>query len=275
MKKGKLIKRLLIGIVLIPVLLIGAVSVYAYFHQDEIIQGQIASLNEDYAGHISAGDTHLQLFSNFPMISFKIDDVQVLEDKSEDAPTIVKVKDIVASFNLMDIIKGNYDIQSILLEEGEFNLVLHEDGSINLTNALSTGEETTDESSPLAIHLKRIEMRELDIHKLDEETKTDVEAYIYDGVGSFQTQDGVINAHLDSNFLLNIVNDGDTTYVHHKHFDVHTDLSFDENSGMLVIEPSDIKMENGDFKIEGSVDTKNDVDVDIEISGEKPNFDLF
>ncbi|NQX90762.1 MAG: AsmA family protein [Flavobacteriales bacterium] len=276
MKKGKLIKRILLSVLLIPIILIGAFSVYAYFNQDEIIQGQIASLNEQYSGHISAGDTHLQLFSDFPMISFKVDDVQILENKEEDAPIIVKVEDIVASFNLMDILKGNYDIQSILLEEGEFNLVLHEDGSNNLTNAITSAEEdTTEASSPLAIHLKRIEMRELDIHKLDESTKTDVEAYIYTGVGSFQTAEGVINAHLDSNFLLNIVNDGDTTYVHHKHFDVHTDLSFDENTGMLVLEPSDIKMENGDFKIEGSVDTKNDVDVDIKISGAKPNFDLF
>ena len=33
-------------------------------------------------------------------------------------------------------------------------------------------------------------------------------------------------------------------------------------------------MENGDFELEGSIDTKNEVDLDLSIKGTKPNFDM-
>ena len=34
-------------------------------------------------------------------------------------------------------------------------------------------------------------------------------------------------------------------------------------------------MENGDFELKGSIDIKNDVDLDLSIKGTKPNFDMF
>jgi len=79
---------------------------------------------------------------------------------------------------------------------------------------------------------------------------------------------------IDTHFELNVIKDGDTTFIHNKHFEVHTDVVFNEYTGILDIQPSGIVMENGDFELEGSIDTKNDVDLDLAIKGTKPNFDM-
>ena len=73
---------------------------------------------------------------------------------------------------------------------------------------------------------------------------------------------------------MNLIDNGDTTYIRHKHFELHTDVLLDQKTGLLTIEPSGVKMEHGDFDIEGSIDTKNDVDLDLKIKGTKPNFDM-
>lgn len=275
LKRRKFWWRLIAVCLLTPVLLLSALLLYFNANQHEIIQGQIANLNETHQGLVTIGDTHLTPFENFPYISVKIDDVHIYETKGDDAPVIMEVADIYAGFNLWDIVSGNYDIQKLLVEEGFFNIVLHEDGTNNLQNALAAAGESEDSGAPLDIHLKNIELRNLDIHKLDETTHTDVETFIYQGEGGFNSGDGIIAAHIDTELLLNIMADGDTTYIHHKHFEIHTDITLEEATGILTIKPSGITMEHGDFDIEGSIDIKNDVNLDLALKGTKPNFDMF
>ncbi|WP_103071826.1 AsmA-like C-terminal region-containing protein [Aquimarina sediminis] len=272
MKIKKFWKRILLVLILAPILLVVGLMLYIQSNQSEIIKEEIAKLNKEHKGLISVGDSELSLFGNFPYISIKVDDVQILETKENNAPIIMDVKDIYIGFNLWDIINKNYDIQSVIVEEGVFNIVIHENNTTNIQNSLASTSEI--ETPSTNIHLKRIKLKNLDIHTLDEATNTDVEKFIYTGKGGFSRKDSIIAGHIDTDFELNVIKDGDTTFIHKKHFEVHTDLVFNEYTGILDIQPSGIVMENGDFELEGFIDIKNDVDLDLSIKGTKPNFDM-
>ncbi|KZS40304.1 hypothetical protein AWE51_04935 [Aquimarina aggregata] len=272
MKIKKFWKRILLALILVPILVVGGLMLYIQNNQSEIIKDEIAKLNKEHKGLISVGKSELSLFSNFPYISIKVYDVKILETKEDNAPIIMDVKDIYIGFNLWDMVKGNYDIQSLIVEEGVFNIVIHENNTTNIQNSLASTSET--ETPSTNIHLKKIRFKSLDIHTLDEATNTDVEKYMYAGTGGFSQKDSIIAGHVDTHFELNVIKDGDTTFIHDKHFEVHTDLIFNEYTGILDIQPSSIVMENGDFELEGSIDTKNDVDLDLAIKGTKPNFDM-
>ena len=125
------------------------------------------------------------------------------------------------------------------------------------------------------MQLKQIELRNLDIYKYDETTKVDVEAFVYEAKGAFQSASGITTTHIDTRLLLNIINDGDTTYVRHKHFDIHTDISIEEATQFVTIKPSAINMEHGAFEFEGTVDLINDLTCDLSVKGAKPSFDMF
>ena len=272
-RKRKFWKRLIGFTFSLPILLFSILMLVIYLKQDALIQAEIDALNKGHKGQIIIGETHLEPFKNFPYISFKVDDVQVLESKKSTAQVILKVEDIYAGFNFWDLVSGTYDVQYLLIEEGFFNLVFHEDGSINLQNAFETSSKG-ESAAPMDIHLKNIELKNLDIHKLDETTNVDVETYIYSALGGFQTDQDVINAHIDTEFELNVIDDGDTTYINKKHFEFHTDLSLNDATGMLVLKPSGIRMEHGDFDIQGTIDLKNEVELNLDIKGTKPNFDM-
>lgn len=259
--------------IFLPIFLFGSLILYVYLKQDDIIQSQIEEMNKHHKGLIVVGESHIAPFAEFPYMSIKIDDVKIYENKEDHAPVILDVADIYIGFDIWDIVSGNYDIQTLVVEDGFFNIVQHKDGSNNLANALATpdGEE---ESDPVNIHLKNIELRNLDIHQLDESSNLDVETFVYWADGGFQTNDNLIKAHIDTEFEMNVINNGDTTYINDKHFEFHTDVTLDENSGMITFQPSGITMEHGDFKLEGSFDTKNDMTIDLSIKGTKPNFDM-
>ena len=272
MKIKKFWKRILLALLLVPIIVVGGLMLYIQSNQSEIIKGEIAKLNQEHQGLIRVGESELSLFGNFPYTSIKVYDVGIFETKADNAPVIMDIKDIYIGFNLIDIVKGNYDIQSLIIEEGVLNLVIHENNTTNIQNSLASTSETETHSTN--IHLKKIKFKNLDIHTLDEATNTDVEKFMYAGTGGFSQKDSIIAGHIDTHFELNVIKDGDTTFIHNKHFEVHTDVVFNESTGILDIQPSGIAMENGDFELEGSIDTKNDVDLDLSIKGTKPNFDM-
>lgn len=272
--KRKKIRWVFFFAILIPISLIGFTLVYVYQNQQAIVQAEIDALNQGFQGKISVGETHLAPFENFPYISIKVDSVKIFESKEENAYSLLEVAGIYVGLDISDIIQGKIDIKKLLIEDGFFDVVLHKDGTNNLSNALATqGEEGASE--PLHIHLQNIELRNLDVHKINEDNGMDVEAYIYWAEGGFKSTEGHVAAHIDTGFDLNIMIDGDTTFVKHKHIEFHTDVDFDERTGQLSIAPSDIVTEYADFDLTGTVNTKNKMDLDLEIKGTKPNFDLF
>jgi hypothetical protein len=270
----KFFKRIILWVLLLPMLVFGAIVLLVYAKQDAIVQSQIATLNSNYAGKISVGDSHLAPFTSFPDVSIKIDHVVIHENKKTDAAIILEVADIYIGFNLWDIATGNYDVHSLIIEDGFFDVVLYTNGTTNLENALATPAESTD-GTPIDIHLKNIELKNIDIHQREEATNMDVETLIYWAKGGFNSGDDRIAAHVDSEFELNVIENSDTTYFKHKHFEFHTDFVYDEKNGLLTFEPSGITMEQGDFQLEGSVDTKNEMTLDLIVKGTKPSFDLF
>jgi hypothetical protein len=264
---------MILVLLVVPILVVGSLILYIQSNQSDIIKGEIAKLNKEHKGLISVGDSELSIFSNFPYISIKVDDVQIQETKEDDSPIIMDVKDLYIGFNLWDMVKGNYDIQSLILQDGIFNIVIHENNTTNIQNSLASTSETETPSTNM--HLKKIKLKNLEIHTIDEATNTDIQKFIYSGAGGFSQDDTTIAGHIDTDFELNVIKNGDTTFIHKKHFEVHTDIVFNEDTGILDIQPSGILMENGDFELEGSIDVKNDVNLDLAIKGTKPNFDMF
>lgn len=272
--KRKKIWKLISLVFLVPILVFSVIVAYIYFKQEAILQSQISKLNESHKGFISVGKSHVSVFKNFPYISFKVDDFKIFETKANDAPVIMRVDDIYVGFNLWDIINQNYDIKSVLIEDGFLNFVLHKDGTNNLENAIKTESEASESTTPLSIHLKKIKLKNLDIHKLDESNNTDIETYIYWANGGFKTKDNQIEAHIDTELELNIIQDKDTTYIKNKHFEFNTDLSFNETTGKLSIKPTKVVMEHADFELQGALETKKNMDLDLSIKGAKSNFDM-
>lgn len=277
---ARLFKRIFLWTLLVSLAVIGIVLLTIYIRQDEIVQSQIAALNQTYEGEISVGDVHLDPFKSFPYVSLKIDDVQVLENKNPNASILLDVADIYVGFSIWEVATGNYNIHSLLIENGVANLVLHADGATNLQNALeekddAAPEELQEIEEALDFSLDKIELRNLDLHKLQEEENRDVETYIYWANGGLRSEGKNISAHVDSEFELNVIDNGDTTYLKHKHFEFHTDLIYDQENSMLNFKPSGITMEHGDFQLEGSVEMKDEYVVDISVQGTKPSFDMF
>lgn len=267
--------RLALLLLILPVLLFGLLVALVFYKQDAIVQDFISTANKDFRGHLKIEDSHVSPFANFPYISIDLDHVKVFENKDTTAQPLLNIMHAYLGFDLLTLLQGKNEIKSIKLSDGFLRLVQHRDGSFNITHALSSEVETEEASEDLHLDIQSIQLVNIDLLKVNEENNLLIEAFVDDASSRFKTSPQHLLITLDSRFELNVVDDGDTTFIKHKHFDVHTEFDFDQETQILAIRPSDLKLENALFQVDGTVDFDDDMNMDVKFHGNKPNFDLF
>lgn len=268
-------KRLIILVLLIPVLLFGILVGVLYWKQDGIVQELISTANRDFAGEIEVADSHISPFANFPYISIDLDHVKIYENKNKAGAVLLEVADVYLGFDLLTVLKGAMDVKVIRLQDGAIKLVQHSDGTLNLINALSGKEEVEDAASEFHLDIQAIEINNVHLIKINESNNLLVDAFIQDAQSRFKASPNHVLIKLDTRFEMNVLLNGDTTFAKHKHFDLHTQLDFDQQTQLLTIQPSELQLERALFKMDGTVDLDDDLNMDIRFHGNKPNFDLF
>jgi hypothetical protein len=275
MKRSVFWKRILILVVSFPVVLFGTVIGLVYWKQDTIVQQLIETANRDFNGELIVQDSHISPFANFPYISIDLDHVKVYEDKTRTGAALVELEDVYLGFDILTILRGKMDVKVIRLSNGAIKLVQHSDGSFNLSRALSGNESVEDPAGEFHLDIKAIEINNVHLLKINEATNLLVDAFVQDAQSRFKVDQRHVLVKLDTRFEMNVLLEGDTTFVKHKDFDLHTELDFDQQTQLLTIQPSELQLERALFKMDGTVDVDDDMNMDIRFHGNKPNFDLF
>ena len=92
---------------------------------------------------------------------------------------------------------------------------------------------------------------------------------------SFETNEASIHVQIESKMIMNIIDNGDTTFFRHKHLDTHIGIDYLKESQIIQINPSQLELEHVTFQSKGKIDILDDLNIDISLFGEKKNFDLF
>jgi len=268
-------KRTIMLAVILPVMLFSITIGILYWKQDQIVQNFIKVMNEDFEGRITLTDSHISPFANFPYLSIDLENLVVYSDKSDSATVVISIEDTYIGFDLWTLISGNFEIKSVKLSGGDINIVQDKNGELNIVKAFSTTKEIEDPSEEFHMDLKKITLTNVDLSKFNEENGVLVDSYISDGDIRFKTSGNHLTIGVKADFLLNILDNGDTTYIKNKHFQLNTSLDFDKTTHLVNIEPSEVLLEDALFKMSGNMDLDDDLYIDLEFHGAKPNFDLF
>lgn len=275
MKSKRFWKRFAIFSIGLPLLLFLILVLIIYVKQDDIVQDLVSDLNKDFRGATELSGSHISMFENFPYISIDLENVKVFETKKKENKPLIDLEDVYVGFNLWTILTGKMEVKKIKLQEGEINLVQHVDGEFNIINALSSETEIESPEEEFHLDLKRIELENVDVTKLNEANELKVEAFINDANAKFETSPNHVLAACDARFMVNIIKNDDTTFFKHKHIDLDTHIDFLKGKDVMKISPTAVHFEGSEFNMEGSVDFLNDIFLDLEFKGNKPNFDLF
>ncbi|MEM9895592.1 MAG: hypothetical protein AAF789_04420, partial [Bacteroidota bacterium] len=273
-----LIKKIFVGLGALAILLL-ILSIALYSQKNKLIQASLNELNTTLTGKVVIEEAVLSPFAQFPYISIDLKKLEIHETKEITSDTVLFIEDAYVGLDLLAILQGNYEIKKIKLENGFLRVVQFEDGSFNASNAfLSTDSAATEESESseaLNFQLDKLDLVNIDLLKINQSSKITVEAFIEKATAGFKSTQGHIEASLNSQFIFNLINDQDTSFLHDKHVMLSTSLDFDTKEELLNLDTSRLIIEKAEFFMVGAIDIANNFALDLDFGGRKPNFDLF
>ncbi|MGF1636079.1 MAG: membrane biogenesis protein, partial [Cyclobacteriaceae bacterium] len=283
MKRLKLFLKIVAGFIGLFFLVLLTTVLLLNYNQKSLTQTFIENLNEGFNGELTLEDSRISLFKNFPYISIDLQNITFYGDKTIAGDTlrdnsIYQANDIYIGFDIIDIIKGNYSIKSLKIEGGHLNIVQYENGDINLMLAkgLSEMADKNDdaEEKSFNIDLKKLTLLDFKISRHDEASGQTLVFDIDDIETSFRMHEGHIYTTFHTHYILDIIEKDDSSIFREKHFQIDSELDYDSHTEILTITSGHIVMEDGVFGIHGHVDFDDDYEMDLKLTGDKPDFDL-
>ncbi|MGB0524830.1 MAG: AsmA-like C-terminal region-containing protein [Flammeovirgaceae bacterium] len=275
-KRALFWRRFIFTVLVIPTLLFSIAVGIIYAKQETIVQHLLETLNKDFRGELEISGSHIEPFLNFPYISIDLEDVKVYETKADHSQVIAAISDVFLGFNLWNIIGGNIKINDIKLRNGDIHLIQHLDGLFNIEVALTSEVDTAVEEGEeeFRLNLSQIKCENIAVHKRNEANDLVVDVLIDHAKAKFTTEPEHTYVFFDSQFQLSLIKNDDTTFIKRKHFEVHTKFDYLTLEEVLKIQPTTIQLEHSEFALEGSINFKDDLFLDLLLSGNKDNFDL-
>ena len=274
MKRKILVITGFIAILFLLILPSIAISI-AYFNQKSLTQKLVRTLNEQFVGELKVRDSHIAPFAQFPYISIDLEDLVFYADKVSQSDTIYYAKDFYAGFGIWDLIKGDFIVKSIKLSQGDINLVKNEAGQLNILTAKGIQTEDNDESSEgFNLDLASIIFSDVEIKFEDLGNLTTLFFHIGKAEAGLKIDQDQIKAKLISKLIFDLEVEKEPTFFSNKHVSLNFDLLYDQAIQKITLKRSDLYLEGALLGVSGELDLENDMDLDVRIQGEKPDFNL-
>lgn len=134
----KWIKRVLFIVLLLFVILAIAALVFTSFYGNEIKQYVLNYLNQQLETPIQVGHIEISFIKDFPDISVVFNDVVILSSKTYrkkdfkiNTDTLLKAKEVSMNFNIIEILKKQYELKGIGLNDASVLFCIDKKGQNN------------------------------------------------------------------------------------------------------------------------------------------------
>lgn len=274
---GRWIIRLLIGFVLLIALLVIVFQIFRGSITDKAVQ----IINEQQAGEISLGRMSLRPLQNFPDVSLKFRDVSYQETESTreiDAAPILQIDNVFVSLDLVQLIKGRYEVSKIRLGDGELNYMVGADSISNIEKALGldnieeTDEDTSD-TTQLYLDLESLEIRNLAIHYSDIPSGDSVELQLNGFESGFSYFPEQITATVMLHSELNKVHLKGIKLGKPRSVSFSSSLQYDRGTQVILLEQSMVDVADAVFEMNGEIDVREKM-IDLGFSARNSGIDL-
>lgn len=153
-------KVLAIGGGFIAILLVVMIAV-PFLFKDQIKDAVINTANENLNAKVDVDDFGLNMFSNFPNITLSLEGVSISGIGDFEGDTLVKAKSADATLNIIGVLKGNYEVSKINLNEAIVHAKVLTDGRTNwdIMKGEETGTDTpASDDSAFSLNLQKVSL---------------------------------------------------------------------------------------------------------------------
>ncbi|CAN5180737.1 hypothetical protein BH23BAC1_BH23BAC1_34470 [soil metagenome] len=249
------------------ILLLVTASILTYYYKDKIINLFVQEVNKNLLTPISVVKIDLSIFEKFPHLSVNLDNVVIQENSGDSKLPLAQAKHIYCTFSLIGLLRGDYTVKQIFLEDAEVFLKIDKNGNNNYTIIdPSTGESTG--SGSVSFNLEKIKLDKVLVNYSDEKRDQYYSAFAEDIAANLFMKNDIYDFEIKGNLVSKKIQIEGDQYFHDKPLYLDTRLQYEDENDKLTIMPSRMKVSNSNFKVDGYFTWKETDKIDINVEGE-------
>lgn len=270
-------KKVLIGLSVILLLLLGTMIAIPFFFKDDIVEAVKKAANEELTAKVDFSDVDLSLFRNFPKLSVGLKNLSVVNGPGPfEGVNLIKADQLDVAVDVWEaVFNNNIIIKGLSIQQPNIKVYALSNGAANYDITKPAPEEettATTESSPIKLEFYEIENgsilyddRSLDMvaemKGLDHEGKGNLAADIYDLV-------------MTTNIKQLSVNYGGVQYLRNANAVWDATINADMGKMRFTMKENTAKVNNLKLLLDGWVEMPNETDMLMDLKFGTPQNDF-
>ena len=242
-------KRIVAGIGILVVLMIGLLVAIAYLFEDEIKKYALEKLNAQLTVPVDVEEIDLTLLDKFPQASLRFTNAYIPDIRdTNDIDTLIFAENIYLNFNIWDMIDGNYQVQEIDVDNSILKVGINEKGE---ENYVIWQKDTSSAENQFSFKLEEVEFSDLNFSYLNEQSDQLISFFSDEFYFQGNFTNSSYNLACNSELFINKFDDKEVTYISNKNSNLDLNLNINSDSSLYTINKGDLEIEDLAFKVSG------------------------
>lgn len=243
--------RLLLFISLSILFIIALAVVLGYAYEDKIKQFSVQQINKSVDAKIKVDVIELSFLSHFPNASLDFKNVGVFSKDSTIKDVLIDAKHIYLSFDIFDILKENYSLKELVLEDATVNLAINAKGEHNLHIIKNSNDDK--DSTKFFLNLSSVNILSSTFNYTNEATKQSLNLLVKKAKlnGNFTSENFKINL-IGKNIIERFVNNNREIIID-KSVDLDVVFTAEPNSGIYNLSKGNISYQGIKMDLTGNL----------------------
>lgn len=236
---------LFLGLAFLVFCLAGAVLVYTY--QDQLVSGFIAEANKRIDTPIHTGSIKASWWEKFPDVSIILNDVVIDGSLPGTTDTLATANSIYCTFNAWEILRGNWIIDQIEMENGQLFLVQTELGDNNYTIVA----RDSSKNQQTGFKLDKISLKEVMVTYLDLLRNQEYQLQSHDLTASLTSKGHTYDIDVNGNITSKKLVINSRHYFRDKPLLIQSNINYLQPERKWEILKTEITIDESSFNIDG------------------------
>ncbi len=262
----KILKKTLIGILILFGLFVASVAIFTTLKKDEIIQYFVNEANKSISTPIETGKINISIFKSFPSVTIELNKVIVKESYEENKGILGRADRISFSFKLTDLLNKKYQIHSMHIRNADINLKINNEG---IPNYLIFSTDSTSKGSMFEI--KNLHGENVKINYLDIKYEYEVGLLVQNVRSDILQKGKSLAVNLSGDLISDHIMVGKRKFLDNKNIGIDAVIGIELKSNYYDIKSCQLNIDQGKFDIAGNV-SADDKTLDISFKGVNTTF---
>lgn len=257
------LRRIFIYFLLAAGVFFAALTASVFFFKDRIINRFISEANKSLNTKVKIEKIDLSWFTDFPNLSIVLRDVYV-EDSYPGVYPLLTAETVSFQLNATELWQGRLVIRGLRIEDSETNLKIDQEG---LNNYTISNENSATSTDTIRFAIENVRLFRTRVNYVDQRSNEEYRFYSTQLSAGIDAHGGLYDIKAIGNVTTEKIRVRKIELFDGKTFTLESDLTYDDKQRKLDIRPSQLKLNQSKFIINGEYQWRDKTIVDLSAEG--------